>query len=165
MDPFIVPTVGFSAPVKKTLFGYDVVFYDLGGGARIRGVWPQYFADVHGIVFVVDCADPSRLPEASKELHSAMNHPMIVGKPLLMCVPSPFPVEERHTRCCTPCRLPTGTTLTHAHTHPACAHAHPPLSPLPTHPTSQLCQQDGRDGCRDGERLGQEYESGHPGTE
>ena len=94
VDPFIVPTVGFSAPVKKTLFGYDVVFYDLGGGARIRGVWPQYFADVHGIVFVVDCADPSRLPEASKELHSAMNHPMIVGKPLLMCVPPSLRVEK-----------------------------------------------------------------------
>ena len=84
IDPFIVPTVGFSDPVKKRLFGWDVVFYDLGGGARIRGVWPQYFADVHGIIFVVDCADPARIPEATKELHQAMSHPMVVGKPLVM---------------------------------------------------------------------------------
>ena len=160
MDPFIVPTVGFSAPVKKTLFGYDVVFYDLGGGARIRGVWPQYFADVHGIVFVVDCADPSRLPEASKELHSAMNHPMIVGKPLLMCVPTfSWCRKTLPCSCCTPLRPPTAPRL---HT---CTYTHPrPPPPLPP-PTSQLCQQDGRGGCRDGGGLGQEYESGHPGTE
>jgi GTPase SAR1 family protein len=83
-DPFIVPTMGFSAPIHKRLFGWDVVFYDLGGGARIRGVWPQYFADVHGLIYVVDSSDASRLPEAAKELHAALEHPMVVGKPTLM---------------------------------------------------------------------------------
>jgi ADP-ribosylation factor-like protein 13B len=83
-DPFIVPTVGFSAPIKKRLHGRDVVLYDLGGGARIRGVWPQYFADVHGIIYVVDAADPARLEESRAELHSALLHPMVVGKPVLV---------------------------------------------------------------------------------
>lgn len=46
LDPSIGPTVGFSAPVKKSLDGADLVFYDLGGGNRIRGVWPSFFADV-----------------------------------------------------------------------------------------------------------------------
>lgn len=86
VDPFIVPTIGFSAPIKKTMRQWSVTFYDLGGGARIRGVWPQYFADVHGVIFVVDASDSERLAEAAKELHAALAHPMIVGKPTLMCV-------------------------------------------------------------------------------
>jgi ADP-ribosylation factor-like protein 13B len=84
LDPFVVPTVGFSAPIRKRLHGTDVVFYDLGGGMRIRGVWPNYFADVHGVVYVVDAADRERLKESGEELRSALAHPMIVGKPLLV---------------------------------------------------------------------------------
>ena len=84
VDPFIVPTVGFSAPIHKALGDFNVTFYDLGGGARIRGVWPQYFADVHGVVFVVDAADGARLDEAARELHTALRHPMVVGKPTLV---------------------------------------------------------------------------------
>lgn len=80
----IVPTVGFAAPVRRTLFGRRVVFYDLGGGGRIRGVWPQYYADVHALIYVVDASDRARLEESAQELHQAVLHPMVVGKPLLM---------------------------------------------------------------------------------
>jgi ADP-ribosylation factor-like protein 13B len=86
LDPIIVPTVGFSTPIRRALFGLNVVFFDLGGGARIRGVWPNYFADVHGVVYVVDAADPARMAESADELHAALMHPMVVGKPVLMCV-------------------------------------------------------------------------------
>ena len=84
LDPITVPTVGFSTPIRRRLFNHDVVLYDLGGGARIRGVWPSYFAEIHGVVFVVDAADATRLPEAAKELEQALLHPMVVGKPLLV---------------------------------------------------------------------------------
>lgn len=83
-DPFVVPTVGFSAPIKKKLFGSDVVFYDLGGGVRIRGIWPSYFADVHGVVYVVDAADRDRMKESATELRNSLTHPMVIGKPLLV---------------------------------------------------------------------------------
>lgn len=82
----IVPTVGFAAPVRRRLFGKNLVFYDLGGGSRIRGVWPQYYAEVHGLVYVVDASDPKRLAESAEELHQAVLHPMVVGKPLLVYV-------------------------------------------------------------------------------
>ena len=49
LDPVIGPTVGFSAPVKRHLNGIDLVFFDLGGGNRIRGVWPNYFPDVRDV--------------------------------------------------------------------------------------------------------------------
>jgi GTPase SAR1 family protein len=85
VDPFVVPTVGFSSPVSCPLInGAKVTFYDIGGGARIRGVWPQYFADVHGIVYVVDSADRQRVEESAEEMKKALLHPRLVGKPLLM---------------------------------------------------------------------------------
>lgn len=84
LDPVVVPTVGFAAPIHRKLQGVDVCFYDVGGGARIRGVWPSYFADVHGVIYVVDASEPSRFEESAGELKQALAHPMIVGKPLLM---------------------------------------------------------------------------------
>ena len=84
LDPITVPTVGFSTPIRRHMFSHDIVVYDLGGGARIRGVWPSYFAEIHGVVFVVDAADTARMDEAAKELEQALLHPMVVGKPLLI---------------------------------------------------------------------------------
>lgn len=84
LDPMVVPTVGFSAPVTLSLFGAAVTFYDLGGGSRIRGVWPNYFADVHGVVYVVDSAEKGRLEESAHELKEALLHPMVAGKPVLV---------------------------------------------------------------------------------
>ena len=125
-----MPTVGFSAPVRTRMCGWSVVFYDLGGGARIRGVWPQYFADVHGVVFVVDSADAARVPEAAKELHTALQHPMLVGKPTLMCVGGrPAPLART--------QLPLTHSLTHTHTH---TRSH---LPRVQHRRAQPCQQSG----------------------
>ena len=41
-----VPTVGFNAPTKIQRHAKTLCFYDLGGGARIRGVWNKYFHEV-----------------------------------------------------------------------------------------------------------------------
>ena len=79
-----VPTVGFNTPTILKRRGAELRLYDLGGGARFREVWTQYFHDVHGAVFVVDSGDTHRLEEAKKELHAAAAHPMLEGKPLLI---------------------------------------------------------------------------------
>ena len=39
---------------------------------------------VHGIIFVVDAADQQRFIEAKEELHKSLDHPMLLGKPLLV---------------------------------------------------------------------------------
>ena len=31
--------------------------YDLGGGKTFRGIWPKYYHEVHGFIFVVDSTD------------------------------------------------------------------------------------------------------------
>lgn len=78
-----VPTVGFSS---YNLFykGYTVVIYDLGGGSQIRDIWSQYYADVHGIIYVIDASDSSRINESCSVLQGLLTHEKLKGKPLLL---------------------------------------------------------------------------------
>nr|CAD7459151.1 unnamed protein product [Timema tahoe] len=79
----VVPTVGFSS-VKLSHRSYSVVIYDLGGGAQIRDIWHRYFVDVHGVIFVVDASDVSRLDEGRKVLETLLTHDKLAGKPVLL---------------------------------------------------------------------------------
>eukprot|EP01060_Flectonema_neradi_P024116 TRINITY_DN3268_c0_g2_i1.p1 TRINITY_DN3268_c0_g2~~TRINITY_DN3268_c0_g2_i1.p1 ORF type:complete len:194 (+),score=39.34 TRINITY_DN3268_c0_g2_i1:84-665(+) len=67
IDKETVPTIGFT-PVRMANEKFDIVFYDLGGGKKFRGIWPSYFADVHGIIYVVDGSDSDSLEEAIQAL-------------------------------------------------------------------------------------------------
>ncbi|XP_014244409.1 ADP-ribosylation factor-like protein 13B isoform X2 [Cimex lectularius] len=78
-----VPTVGFSV-VKLPTRGYDVFIYDLGGGPQIRAIWNSYFHDVHGVIFVVDASDRSRLEESRSILESLLRDEKLSGKPVLV---------------------------------------------------------------------------------
>ncbi|KAL3108557.1 hypothetical protein niasHT_015479 [Heterodera trifolii] len=75
-------TVGFSRAelrVKK----YRITVYDLGGSARIREIWPIYFAEVFGVVFVLDASAASRISENKKMVDSLVGLPDLLGKPIL----------------------------------------------------------------------------------
>ena len=70
---------------------------------------------VHGAIYVVDASDASRLPESKEELQKVVDHPMVVGKPLLVYVAT-FLVLS----CCTPALALRGvTSMTHIHSHHA----------------------------------------------
>ena len=76
------PTMGFSRAevnVKK----YKVTVFDLGGSQRIRDIWPTYFAEVYGLVFVVDSSAASRLQENKSMVDSLCDVPELQNKPIL----------------------------------------------------------------------------------
>ncbi|CAN0878896.1 ADP-ribosylation factor 1 [Linum grandiflorum] len=66
------PTIGFNV---ETVQYKNVSFsvWDVGGQHKIRGLWRHYFHDVEGLVFVVDCNDRERIPEARNELHRVLS--------------------------------------------------------------------------------------------
>lgn len=79
----VAPTVGFSR-VEHKYKGFHVTIYDLGGSKSFRGIWPKYYHEVHGFIFVVDSSDQERLQECSSVLTDLLNHPQVKGKPILL---------------------------------------------------------------------------------
>ena len=66
-------TWGFnSETVDLSKFAVEV--YDLGGGKSIRRMWENYYAEIHGIIFVVDASDESRLQEAKTTFQEVLWH-------------------------------------------------------------------------------------------
>ncbi|KAJ9465363.1 ADP-ribosylation factor-like protein 13B [Diplonema papillatum] len=83
IDRETTPTIGFT-PVRMSADRYDVVLYDLGGGKQIRGVWPSYFSDIHGIIYVVDHSDPDTVEESLEAIQTIITDDRSSGKPLLL---------------------------------------------------------------------------------
>lgn len=79
----VVPTVGFSSvQLERTRF--RVTLYDLGGGARIRSIWSNYYALAHGVVVVVDASAVDRAEECRQAVSEVLGDPRISGKPVLV---------------------------------------------------------------------------------
>eukprot|EP00669_Euglena_mutabilis_P014488 TRINITY_DN9587_c0_g1_i1.p1 TRINITY_DN9587_c0_g1~~TRINITY_DN9587_c0_g1_i1.p1 ORF type:complete len:296 (-),score=91.46 TRINITY_DN9587_c0_g1_i1:157-1023(-) len=80
-DPNVPPTVGFS-PSHFASENWDLMLFDLGGGAKFRSIWKEYYSELHGVIFVVDSADSSRFEEAKDALWGILNDDRATGKPL-----------------------------------------------------------------------------------
>ncbi|KAM3968609.1 uncharacterized protein ACR2FA_012093 [Aphomia sociella] len=82
-DDKVLPTVGFKA-VNLVHKDTPVTIYDLGGGPHFRQIWSQYYSEVHGVIFVIDSSDFSRLDECRAVLEEVLSHDKISGKPVLV---------------------------------------------------------------------------------
>ncbi|CAJ0609452.1 unnamed protein product [Cylicocyclus nassatus] len=69
----VLPTNGFSMIDMDFDNDFTIKVYDLGGHERIRDIWPNYFAEVHGIMYVVDISDEERLDENYEMIHKVGN--------------------------------------------------------------------------------------------
>ncbi|XP_021482597.1 ADP-ribosylation factor-like protein 13A [Meriones unguiculatus] len=69
---------------RLLLDDYQVSVYDLTGDLKGREIWPSYYAEAHGLVFVVDSSDIGRIHEAKITLTHIMFDKRISGKPILI---------------------------------------------------------------------------------
>ena len=44
------------------------LFWDLGGQPILRSIWKKYYAECHGIIFVIDITNEERLDESLEAL-------------------------------------------------------------------------------------------------
>lgn len=82
-DKNVLPTMGFRTVCLKYK-SYAIKIYDLGGDIQIRSLWPKYYGDIHGLIYVVDASDISRLAENKVVFGELVEHENISGKPLLL---------------------------------------------------------------------------------
>ncbi|CAL7934036.1 unnamed protein product [Xylocopa violacea] len=82
-DKVVLPTMGFRT-VSLKYKSYIVKIYDVGGNSQIRSLWPKYYNDIHGLIYVVDASDISRLTENKVVFGELISHEYISGKPLLL---------------------------------------------------------------------------------
>lgn len=59
-DHYFQPTLGFNIDTVQ-FDDYNVNVWDVGGQKSIRTFWKNYFERTEGLIWVVDCADRSRL--------------------------------------------------------------------------------------------------------
>ncbi|XP_057335669.1 ADP-ribosylation factor-like protein 13B isoform X1 [Microplitis mediator] len=83
LDENVMPTMGFRVVTLKHKF-YSIKVYDVGGAAQIRSIWNKYYSDIHGIIYVVDAANLSRLNENKLVFAELISHEHIAGKPILL---------------------------------------------------------------------------------
>ncbi|KAB0344737.1 hypothetical protein FD754_021663, partial [Muntiacus muntjak] len=63
---------------------YEVSIYDLKGDMQGREIWPNYYAQAHGLVFVLDSSDLERMQEVKVLLPNLLSDERVVGKPILL---------------------------------------------------------------------------------
>jgi len=79
------PTLGFCPVLMSYEDSCTVHLFDIGGGAKIRGKWKNYFYDVHGVIYVfdVDC-DVDKFEESISVARQTLSHLLLRNKPLLL---------------------------------------------------------------------------------
>lgn len=78
-----IPTIGFNVEtVEYKNISFTV--WDVGGQDKIRPLWRHYFANTHGLIFVVDSNDRDRVEDACEELHRMLREDELRDSVLLV---------------------------------------------------------------------------------
>ncbi|SMN21231.1 similar to Saccharomyces cerevisiae YPL051W ARL3 GTPase of the Ras superfamily required to recruit Arl1p to the Golgi [Maudiozyma saulgeensis] len=82
----ITPTVGQNIALVPVPNKPNVLLklWDVGGQESLRAMWPEYYSQCHGIIFVVDSTDSERMDECKRTLTSIVMDDEVEGIPILM---------------------------------------------------------------------------------
>lgn len=82
-----VPTIGFNVEMfgaKKNRKSISVTMWDVGGQAKMREHWHDFYLNAAAVVYVVDSADRSRVDEARVELEHILRSEQLSHRPLIL---------------------------------------------------------------------------------
>ena len=63
--------------------------YDVGGHAKFRQIWSNYYADVFGCIYIINAENMDRIQESKECLFQIAKHDFMVGKPILIFINRP----------------------------------------------------------------------------
>lgn len=79
----VVPTIGYRN-VRYKYKRAHITLVDLGGGQSIRSIWPNYYAEAHGAIFILDASNNERLEESRNVFLEMSQHRLMADKPVLV---------------------------------------------------------------------------------
>uniref|UniRef100_A0AC35TRQ9 ADP-ribosylation factor-like protein 13B n=1 Tax=Rhabditophanes sp. KR3021 TaxID=114890 RepID=A0AC35TRQ9_9BILA len=79
----VLTTNGFNQDEFK-FNGAHIKLYDLGGALEINEIWPNYYGESHGGIFVLDCSNSGELELAKELITKFAQHIEMVEKPILV---------------------------------------------------------------------------------
>ncbi|XP_068843289.1 ADP-ribosylation factor-related protein 1 isoform X1 [Capricornis sumatraensis] len=74
---------------KATVGTVDVgkarlMFWDLGGQEELQSLWDKYYAECHGVIYVIDSTDEERLSESKQAFEKMVTSEALDGVPILV---------------------------------------------------------------------------------
>lgn len=79
----ITSTVGLNIG-KVDIGSVRLNFWDLGGQEELQVLWDKYYAESHGIIYVIDATDRERIDESKNAFHQMIGNEALNGVPLLV---------------------------------------------------------------------------------
>ncbi|KAI8836374.1 ADP-ribosylation factor family-domain-containing protein [Chytridium lagenaria] len=79
----IGPTIGLNIG-KIELNSVRLNFWDLGGQRDLLSIWSKYYSECHGIIFVIDATDESRIQDVKVAFENVITSDLTEGIPVLM---------------------------------------------------------------------------------
>uniref|UniRef100_A0A3P8Y9G0 ADP-ribosylation factor-related protein 1 n=1 Tax=Esox lucius TaxID=8010 RepID=A0A3P8Y9G0_ESOLU len=61
-----------------------LMFWDLGGQEELQSLWDKYYAESHGVIYVIDSTDEERLSESKEAFEKMISSDVLEGVPLLV---------------------------------------------------------------------------------
>ncbi|XP_051873206.1 ADP-ribosylation factor-like protein 14 [Pristis pectinata] len=77
-------TIGFNVEMLQHDKSVALTVWDVGGQYKMRQLWPFYFQDTDGLMFVVDSADKERMEDSRKEFERTLKHECLKGIPVVV---------------------------------------------------------------------------------
>ncbi|XP_024606194.1 ADP-ribosylation factor-related protein 1 isoform X2 [Neophocaena asiaeorientalis asiaeorientalis] len=79
----ITTTVGLN--IGTVDFGKArLMFWDLGGQEELQSLWDKYYAECHGVIYVIDSTDEERLSESKRAFEKMVTSEALDGVPILV---------------------------------------------------------------------------------
>ncbi|XP_014302085.1 ADP-ribosylation factor-related protein 1 isoform X1 [Myotis yumanensis] len=74
-----------------------LMFWDLGGQEELQSLWDKYYAECHGVIYVIDSTDEDRLSESKQAFEKMVMSEALDGVPILVLA-NKQDVEQRGAR-------------------------------------------------------------------